>query len=290
MADWLVAHQATVQSTLLVGSFALVAIWETFLPRREFATPLGSRWFSQIALAALGSLVTRLCLPVAAFSMALLAEQHGWGLFNQLTMPSWAACALGVLAIDLGSYAQHRAYHAVPLLWRFHRIHHSDLDVDCGTAIRHHPLETLAAGAFDVALVAAIGAPPLAVILAASLAIVASVFNHGNVRLPQAVDRLMRWIIVTPDMHRIHHSLVVGESNRNFSNGLPWWDHLFGSYQREPVHGHEKMELGIAEARNPADVALWRLLRMPLRQASAPTLSIATLGRPKLSPQSRAGM
>ena len=283
MADWLLAHQATVQSTLLLGSFAFIAIWETYLPRREMATPLGVRWFNQIALTAVGSLVTRLCLPVAAFSMALLAEQHGWGLLNQWSLPTWLACALAVLAIDLGGYAQHRVFHAVPMLWRIHRIHHTDLDVDCGTAIRHHPLEMLATAAFDVALVGAIGAPPLAVIVAAGFAAVSSVFNHGNVRMPQPVDRLLRWIVVTPDMHRIHHSLAVGESNRNFSNFLTWWDRLFGSYQREPLLGHERMQLGIAEARNAADVTLWRLLLMPLRRASSPTLSRATPGRRGLS-------
>jgi len=284
MSDWILAHQATVQSTLLLGAFALVAVWETFAPRRSFATPLGGRWFNQIALTALGSLATRLCLPVAAFSMAVLAERHGWGLLNQASLPQWFAVLFGVLAIDLAGYVQHRAFHAVPLLWRIHRIHHSDLDVDCGTAIRHHPAETLAAGAFEVALVASIGAAPLAVIVAMGLAGAASVFNHGNVMLPQAFDRLLRSILVTPDMHRIHHSLAFDESNRNFSNLLPWWDHLFGTYQHEPAQGHERMELGTAEARDPADVTLLQLLLMPLHRTSDVADSSTAVSRPEPSP------
>jgi sterol desaturase/sphingolipid hydroxylase (fatty acid hydroxylase superfamily) len=227
--------------------------------------PLAMRWFHQLVLTAIGSLVARLCLPVAAVSLAVLVQQEGWGLFNRLPLPPWSTLILGVIVIDLGGYAQHRLFHAVPLLWRFHQIHHSDLDVDCGTAIRHHPVETLIGQAFNLALIVVIGAPPLAVVLAITLGGVASVFNHANVAVPQLADRLLRWIVVTPDMHRIHHSADVAESNRNFANLFPWWDHLFSTYQREPLLGQVEMGLGLADTYTPGDLTLWELLMLPLR-------------------------
>jgi sterol desaturase/sphingolipid hydroxylase (fatty acid hydroxylase superfamily) len=276
MADWLLAHQAQLQTYLLLGSFGIVAVWESFAARRPFATPLGIRWFNNLTLLALGLLVSRLCVPVAAFAFAMLAEQRNWGLLNRLTLPLWLSCALGVMVIDLASYALHRLFHAAPLLWRFHRIHHSDLDVDCGTAIRHHPVEALAGLAFDLAIIWTLGIPPLAVFLAAVLIGMASVFNHGNVALRPAADRLLRRLVVTPDMHRVHHSANVAESNSNFAMLLPWWDHLFSTYQRQPLLGHEGMELGIAEARTAGDVTLLKLLMLPFRRVRAPALAEST--------------
>ena len=284
MANWLLDHQAQLASYLLLGSFAGAAVWETFRPRRPFALPLGVRWFHQLALTALGSLVVRLCLPLAAFSLAVLAQQQGWGLFNRLPLPPWASLILGVIAIDLGSYAQHRLFHAVPLLWRVHRIHHSDLDVDCGTAIRHHPVETLVGQVFDLALIAALGLSPLAVLVALTLGGVASVFNHANIALPRPADSLLRWLIVTPDMHRIHHSAELVESNRNFANLFSGWDRLFSTYQREPRLGHVRMALGLAEARAAGDLTLWKLLALPLRPLRAPEYAVVRSGRSVASP------
>ena len=272
MIDWLLAHQAQVQTYLLLGSFGSVAIWESFASRRSFATPIGTRWFNNLALGALGLLLARLCVPVAAFGFAMLAEQQGWGLLNRLTLPLWLACALGVIVMDLASYALHRLFHAVPLLWRFHRIHHSDLDVDCGTAIRHHPVEALAGLTFNLAIIWVLGIPPLAVFLAETLIGIASVFNHGNVALPGAADRLLRRLVVTPDMHRVHHSANVAEGNSNFAMFLPWWDHLLSTYKPQPLLGHEGMELGIGEARTAGDVTLLKLLLLPLRRSRAPAL------------------
>jgi sterol desaturase/sphingolipid hydroxylase (fatty acid hydroxylase superfamily) len=273
MTDWLLANQAQLQTYLMLGSFGGVAIWESFAARRPFAKPLGARWFNNLALAALGLLLIRFCVPLATFAFAMLAEQQGWGLLNRLTLPLWLSCALGVMVMDLALYAEHRLFHAVPLLWRFHRIHHSDLDVDCGTAIRHHPVETLAGLAFEIAIIWTLGIPPLAVLVAAALIAVASVFNHGNVALRPSADRLLRRLVVTPDMHRVHHSANVAESNSNFTMLLPWWDHLFSTYQRQPLLGHERMELGIAEARTAGDVTLLKLLALPFRRNLAPALA-----------------
>lgn len=265
MTNWLLTHQATLQSYLILGAFACAAVWETFRPRRPFAMPLGMRWFNQIALTALGSLLVRLCMPLAALALAMLAQREGWGLFNHLALPTWLALIAGVIVIDLGGYAQHRLFHAVPVLWRFHQIHHSDLDVDCGTAIRHHPVETLLGEGIDLALIAAFGIPPLAVLAALTLGGIASVFNHANVALPGRADRALRRFFVTPDMHRIHHSADVAESNRNFANLFSWWDRLFSTYQREPRLGHAEMPLGLLELRSAGDVTLWKLLVLPLR-------------------------
>lgn len=281
MVAWLLTHQAELQTYLLLGSFGCIAIWETFLPRRAFATPLGRRWLNNLALTVLGLLLIRLCLPLAAVAFAVFVERQGWGLFRLLHLPFWWSCGLGLLAIDLAGYAQHRLFHAVPLLWRFHRIHHSDLDVDCGTAIRHHPIETLIAVVLEIAVIAALGLPPLVVLTGALLIAIASVFNHGNVALPVGVDRPLRRIIVTPDMHRIHHSANVEESNHNFAMLFPWWDHLFASYRQGPQAGHERMELGLPEARDVGDVTLWKLLLLPLRPGPLQMPTGFDLARPR---------
>jgi sterol desaturase/sphingolipid hydroxylase (fatty acid hydroxylase superfamily) len=284
MADWLLAHHARLPSFLFIGTLACAALWETYLPRRAFALPLGTRWFHQLALTALGSALTRLCLPVAAFSMAVVARQEGWGLLNQLALPPAMALVLGVLVVDLGGYAQHRLLHAVPLLWRFHQIHHSDIDVDCGTALRHHPVEALIVGALDVALIAAAGVSPLAVLVAITLGAIASVFNHANVAVPSRADSILRRFVVTPDMHRIHHCADAVESNRNFANLLPWWDRLFATYQREPVLGQVRMDLGLADLRTASDLSLWKLLALPFRSVRLPAQSAGHPGRSEASP------
>lgn len=269
MADWLLAHQAQLQTDVLLASFGVVAVWESFAKRRVERTPLGVRWLNNVALAALGVALSRLCLPVAIVTFAMMAEQRGWGPLKRVTLPFWMLGAIGILAVDLANYAKHRLFHAVPLLWRFHRIHHSDLDMDCGTAIRHHPGEVLAGFGFDLAVIWALGIPPLAILLATMLTGIASVFNHGNVRLPDAADRLLRRFVVTPDMHRVHHSAIGAEGNSNFAMLFPWWDHLFATYRRQPLLGHHAMELGIAEAPTTREVTLLCLLALPFRPVRA---------------------
>jgi len=265
MTRWLLEHQADLQSYLWLAAFGVVAVWETFLPRRAFAVPAGARWIQQLTLVALGSVVIRLCMPLAAFALAALAEQRGFGLLNVVDAPSWLALLVGVVALDLANYAEHRLAHAVPLLWRFHQIHHCDLDVDCGTSLRHHPGEALVSQAVVLATVVAVGVPPLAVLVGLALAAVASVFNHGNIALPRRVDAALRLLVVTPDMHRIHHSTQPAESNSNFANLLPWWDWLFSTYRRDPHSDQRRMALGLEIARTPRDVTLWKLLLMPFR-------------------------
>jgi sterol desaturase/sphingolipid hydroxylase (fatty acid hydroxylase superfamily) len=210
-----------------------------------------------------------LIAPIAAVSLALLAQEERWGLLNAVAVPPWLSVLLGVIAIDLGKYVQHRLYHAVPILWRVHQIHHSDLDVDCGTALRHHPGETVLTQAFDLALIVAVGVPPLGVVAGFTLSGVASLFTHANVAIPPAVDGVLRSLFVTPDMHRIHHSVDVGESNRNFANLFACWDRLFSTYAREPAAGHAQMVVGLGYIRADRDPSLWKLLALPFRPVRA---------------------
>jgi sterol desaturase/sphingolipid hydroxylase (fatty acid hydroxylase superfamily) len=278
MEDWLLAHPAGVQSSLLLATVLCVLVWETWLPRRAFAVPLRRRWINHVALWVMGSLAVRLIIPLAGFSLAVWAQREGWGLLSVITLPSWLSVLLGVLAIDLGLYAQHRLWHAVPFLWRFHQIHHSDLDVDCGTAIRHHPVETVITTTLELAVIVAVGVPPLAVVIGTSLTSIASLFNHGNIAVPFVWERVLRWFVVTPDMHRIHHSIDFGESNHNFANILPLWDRAFSTYQREPMLGQLQMPLGLAEARATRDFSLWKLLALPFRHLP-PTYAESDLGQ-----------
>lgn len=284
MTNWLLTHQATLQSYLVLGSFVFAAAWESFVPRRPFTVPLARRWVNQLALTALGSLLMRLCLPMAAFSMAMLAQQEGWGLGNQIDLPPWLALVAGVLLLDLGSYAQHRLLHAVPLFWRFHQVHHCDLDVDCGTAIRHHPIEIVGGQAFELALIAALGIAPLAVVVALALGGVAAIFNHANVRLSTRADRVLRTLIVTPAMHGVHHSADFDESNRNFANLFSFWDRLFATYQRMPRSDPLPMRVGLAELRGDADLTLWGLLALPFRSPRVAACAELDPLRPNASP------
>jgi len=281
MTEWLIASQAQVQSWLWLGSFGLVAVWESFGPRRPHTsgTATAARWFNNITLTALGALLVQVCLPFAAFAFATLAQQKGWGILNRVHLPLWLSCALAVLIMDLGAYCIHRLFHAVPALWRCHKVHHSELEVDCSTAIRHHPLEFLLVAAANLALIAVIGAPPLAILIATVLGAVAAVFNHGNVAIAPPLEHILRRIVVTPDLHRVHHSVVPVESNRNFANLFPWWDHLFSTYQSQPRVAHETMELGLSEARAAKDVTLWKILLLPFRQGGTVPLEGARTAR-----------
>jgi sterol desaturase/sphingolipid hydroxylase (fatty acid hydroxylase superfamily) len=279
MSEWLLTHHVNLQWWVWVCSFGLVAVWESFRPRRALATPTPSRWLRNVSLAMLSTLLAQICLPLAAISVAIIAEQEAWGLFNRVSLPPWLSCALAVLIIDLSAYWVHRLFHSVPLFWRFHKVHHSELDVDCSTAARHHPFEFLAVSAVVLLVIATIGASPLAVLISIVLGSVAAMFNHGNLAIPVSLDRILRLILVTPDMHRVHHSAVHLESNHNFGNLFPWWDHLFLTYQAQPHAGHEAMEIGIAEICTVEEVRLWKLLLLPFRVPRGVDPTHVTLAR-----------
>jgi len=265
--DWLLSHEATLQSYAVLGTFIVIGVLESLAPRRDLNFSVLQRWITNIGLVALGAIFVRWCLPVVAISVALFAGDQRWSLFNAFDIPFWIGLPAGVLALDLSLYVQHRILHAIPLLWRIHRIHHSDLDFDCATAFRHHPFESVIGHAFQIGFVLALGVSPVAVLVSQMLEGALSVFNHGNLALPPRVDARLRRILVTPDMHRIHHSVLVAEGNSNFANLFSWWDRLFSTYRADPIRGQVRMELGIARARNPRDVGLWNLLLLPFRGA-----------------------
>lgn len=266
MDELAVAYEAPIRLGFFLGVFALVALAETLAPRRKLAVSRSVRWVANLGLVALNTVVLRLLLPAAAVAMAVFAREQGFGLLNFYVLPTWAAFVLAIVTLDLTMYLQHVMVHAVPLLWRLHRVHHADLDVDVTTGARFHPIEVLGSMLIKIAVVALLGAPPGAVIVFEVLLNATAMFNHGNVRIPQAFDRVLRWIVVTPDMHRIHHSIEPDETNTNFGFNLPWWDRIFGTYRLGPRASHERMPLGISSYRHLSQCdRLGGMLLMPFR-------------------------
>jgi len=208
----------------------------------------------------------RLLLPLLPVGMAVATGDRGWGLLNILQLPFWSEVILAVIALDFVIYLQHVLFHQVPILWRLHRMHHTDLDIDVTTGNRFHPLEILVSLGIKLSAVALLGAPVLAVIVFEVVLNATAQFNHGNIRIPTVVDRYLRLLVVTPDMHRVHHSVIPRETNSNFGFNLPWWDRLCGSYRPQPEKGHEGMTIGLREFRDPAMLTLLRLLVQPFNR------------------------
>src|SRR6187455_1219171 len=263
MIEDLLSHQATIRLGGFAGIFAAMALWELLAPRRKQAFRRGRRWPSNLGVVVLDTLLVRLAFPTTAVGVALLAEQHGWGLFHVLTMPVWLTVVVAVILLDLAIYFQHVLFHAVPALWRLHRMHHADLDFDVTTGVRFHPVEIVLSMGIKLVVVTALGAPALGVLIFEVLLNATSLFNHGNVRLPLSFDRVLRWLVVTPDMHRVHHSWYPNETNSNFGFNLPWWDRLLGTYKDQPQDGHEGMTIGINLFRESAWERLDRMLIQP---------------------------
>ena len=264
MIEALLTYETALRLGGFAGIFAAMALWELLAPRRKQAFGRGKRWPSNIGIVVLDTLLIRLVFPTAAVGMALLAEEHG--LFHALNAPVWVAVIASVILLDLAIYLQHVLFHAVPVLWRLHRMHHADLDFDVTTGVRFHPIEILLSMGIKLGVVAALGTPAVAVLIFEVLLNATSMFNHGNVRLPERVDHVLRWIVVTPDMHRVHHSVIPRETNSNFGFNLPWWDRLFGTYRAQPVAGHEGMTIGIEQFRDPRELSLERMLSQPFRE------------------------
>jgi sterol desaturase/sphingolipid hydroxylase (fatty acid hydroxylase superfamily) len=241
-----------------------MGLWEALAPRRARGFTRKERWVPNLAMLAIDVAVVRVLAPGAAISVALAGEAHGWGLLNAIEVPGWVAIAAAMALLDLVVYFQHVTFHAVPVLWRLHRVHHTDLDFDVTTGTRFHPIEILVSTGLKCAAVAAIGAPALAVFAFEVLLNATAVFNHANVRIPQGLERRLRWLVVTPDMHRVHHSVDHDESSSNFGFNAPWWDRLFGTYRAQPAAGHEAMTIGVDAFRTADDLRLERLLIQPL--------------------------
>ncbi len=268
MTDILFANEPLIRLAAFAGVLAAMALWELSAPRRQQEIGRGRRWPGNLGVVVVDTLLVRLVFPTAAVGMALVAEEHGWGLFNAYAVPFPLAVILAVVLLDLAIYLQHVLFHAVPLLWRLHRMHHADLEFDVTTGIRFHPIEILLSMVIKFAIVAAIGAPAVGVLIFEVLLNATSMFNHGNVRLPAGIDRWLRLVVVTPEMHRVHHSIVVREANSNFGFNLPWWDRLFGTYRAQPEAGHEGMTIGITQFRDAGELRLDRMLTQPFREAA----------------------
>jgi len=263
MGAALLANELVIRLGFFFGIFALMTMWEVLAPRRVEPVLRVVRWPSNMSIVALNTLLVRLVFPMTAVGLALIEEQHDWGLLNKMSVPYWATIMASVILLDLTLYFQHVLFHAVPLLWRVHRMHHADIFFDVTTGVRFHPAEILLSMCIKLIVVAALGPPAIAVLVFEVLLNATSMFNHGNIRIHETLDRYLRWIIVTPDMHRVHHSVLVQETNSNFGFNLPWWDRLFRTYHPQPICGHDRMTIGIEQFRDPRELRLNRMLLQP---------------------------
>ena len=266
MDSFLQTHEAAIRLSFFFGIFALVALWEALAPRRALTVSRAVRWLNNLGLVALNTVLLRLLFPAAAVGMAAVASEQGWGLLKHTQIPFWLSVPVAVMAMDFAIWLQHVMVHAVPALWRLHRVHHADLDYDLTTGARFHPIEIVLSMLIKFAAILLLGPSVAAVILFEVILNGMAMFNHGNIRLPARLDRALRWLVVTPDMHRVHHSVEDDEANSNFGFNLSWWDRLFGTYRDQPRGGHEGMTIGIHRYRNPREVSwLPGILALPFR-------------------------
>jgi len=245
------------------GVLAAMALWEILTPRRHPTTSRTVRWLNNLALVGLDTVVVRILIPLGAVGLALVVQENGWGVLNQFALPAWLPVVIGFLALDLVIYLQHVLFHAVPALWRLHMVHHADLDFDTTTGLRFHPIEIILSMVIKMGAVLLLGVPALGVLVFEVMLNATSLFNHGNVRLPARLDALLRWFVVTPDMHRVHHSTDPRETNSNFGFNLPWWDYLLGTYWPQPRAGHDGMEIGLEQYRDRRVQWLHWMLLLP---------------------------
>lgn len=264
MDNFITTYEASIRLGFFFGIFTLMAIWELLAPRRKLTQSKSARWLNNIALVIVNTVVVRIVFPTAAVGVAAYATDQQWGLFNQLAIPGWLAVFASVVLLDAAIYLQHVMFHAVPAFWRLHRVHHADLDFDVTTGARFHTIEILLSMLIKFAVIILLGPPMVAVVMFEVILNATSMFNHSNVRLPLGIDRLLRLLIVTPDMHRVHHSRYAHETNSNFGFSLSLWDRVFGTYRAQPDDGHEKMVIGIDTFRDSGQcIPLHRMLLMP---------------------------
>ena len=263
----------SIEAAIRLSAFALFfcafAAWEVLAPRRELAVGRRRRWPNNLGILLVDIVTVRVLVPTAAVGAALYASGNGLGLINLLGLRLSVAALIGFVALDLVIYLQHVAFHKIPLFWRLHRMHHADLDIDVTTGVRFHPIEILISLAIKIAVILALGIPVVGVVLFEVMLNATSMFNHSNVCMPSWLDRALRLIVVTPDMHRVHHSVVRHETDSNYGFNLPWWDRLFGTYRPQPEAGHLGMTIGLPSFRDPGELRLDRLLTQPFRRDPA---------------------
>jgi sterol desaturase/sphingolipid hydroxylase (fatty acid hydroxylase superfamily) len=252
----------------LIAALAILiamALWEAAAPRRPRMHARGARWPANLGVALIDAAIVRVIVPGGAVGFAIFCAAHRWGFFNVFAPPAWLAIVLTVVALDFIIYLQHVMFHAVPALWRIHRMHHSDLDFDVTTGVRFHPIEIALSMGIKLFSVAALGTPAAGVLAFEVLLNATSTFNHANANISPARDAILRLFVVTPDMHRVHHSVVVRETNSNFGFNLPWWDRLLGTYRAAPEASHLGMTIGIAELHDARELGMLRMLVQPWR-------------------------
>lgn len=250
--------------SIFLGAFGVLAIAEALRPRRKMEAGRTGRWFSNLSLTFIDGILVRLVLGAASYGAAQFAADRSWGFLNDVELSWPLESAIGFILLDLMVYLQHVLSHALPFLWRFHLVHHSDLEVDVTTALRFHPVETLILTFYKIGLVAALGIDPWTIVIYEAAFIVSTQFNHSNIKFAPSFDAKLRRIIITPDFHRVHHSMEAEETNSNFGFSLPWWDMLFGTYRPQPAVPHNVMQIGLAEYREPEELSLPALLLMPV--------------------------
>jgi sterol desaturase/sphingolipid hydroxylase (fatty acid hydroxylase superfamily) len=264
--QFVLANEPAIRLGFFLGIFAVIGFWEFLAPRRRLTVSKALRWTSNLGLVALNTVLLRLIFPLAGVGLAAFCAENSWGLLNHFQVPFWVAVPLAVIAMDFVIWLQHVMVHAVPLLWRLHRVHHADLDYDVTTGARFHPLEIVLSMLIKFATIVVLGPPVVAVVIFEVLLNATAMFNHGNIGLPATLDRVLRWVVVTPDMHRVHHSIEDDETNSNFGFNLPWWDRLFGTYRDQPRAGQLGMTIGIRDHADPREVArLDGMLLLPFR-------------------------
>ncbi len=262
----LIKFEPHIRLGAFVGVLLAMMLWERVVPLRALHQNLVLRWSGNLGIAAISTLTARIAGPIIPAAVAVIAASNGWGLFHLIDMSAWLAFGMSLLALDALIYVQHRLFHAIPLLWRLHRMHHADLELDTTTGLRFHPFEILLSLLIKAAAVLALGAPVLAVIVFEIILNATAMFNHANIRIPPAVDRWLRLVVVTPFMHRVHHSIIREETDSNFGFNLPWWDRIFGTYRPAPAAGYIDMVVGLPVFRTAGASRLDRLLIQPFRK------------------------
>ena len=261
--SWILNHEPAVRLGAFLGIFAVMALWELAGPRRRLTTAKGPRWFANLGITIVNTVVVRLLFSTAAVGMAVVAAERGWGVLNQISAPAAITIIAAVLLLDLTIYLQHVMFHAVPLLWRLHMVHHADIDFDVTTGLRFHPVEIVLSMLIKLGVVLFLGPPVVAVLIFEVLLNATAMFNHGNVRIALSLDCVLRWFVVTPDMHRVHHSVIPQETNSNFGFNLPWWDRLLGTYRAQPAAGQEGMAIGLEQYQEQRHQTLAWMLGLP---------------------------
>jgi len=266
LEEFIMTNEKPIRMGFFFGVLIIMVIWEIAAPRRRLTVSKTLRWVNNLGLVFFNSFILRVLFPAAAVGVAVKASQQGWGLFNVYELPLYLTVIASVVIMDFVIYVQHVMVHAIPVLWRLHRVHHADPDYDVTTGARFHTIEIILSMLIKFATILLLGPPVVAVILFEVILNVTAMFNHGNVGLPPALDRVLRWVLVTPDMHRVHHSVEDDEANSNFGFSLPWWDRLFGTYRDQPRGGHEGMTIGIHKYHEAKDVSwITGILTLPFR-------------------------